>query len=159
MAHRFLPPIILLAAAACTVMYESDDQAQPARLADLLKSTSVIDLTHSFDAETIYWPTAEGFELTVDARGPTEGGYYYEANSFSAAEHGGTHLDAPIRQTEPNPRAPNPTIFCCLSVTGRDNCDIAVSAGQTEGEPLAGRRSSSPRRPSSRASRVLGDGR
>jgi kynurenine formamidase len=24
------------------------------------------------------------------------GGYYYEAYSFCAAEHGGTHLDAPI---------------------------------------------------------------
>ncbi len=34
--------------------------------------------------------------LTEDAKGFTEGGYYYEANSFSAAEHGGTHLDAPI---------------------------------------------------------------
>ncbi len=100
MAHRFLPPIILLAAAACAVTHESDDQAQPARLADLLKSYSIIDLTHPFDAETIYWPTADGFELTVDSRGYTEGGYYYEANSFCAAEHGGTHLDAPVHFAE-----------------------------------------------------------
>ena len=100
MGHRFLPPIILLAAAACAVTHESDDQVQPARLADLLKSYSIIDLTHPFDAETIYWPTADGFELTVDSRGYTEGGYYYEANSFCAAEHGGTHLDAPVHFAE-----------------------------------------------------------
>jgi kynurenine formamidase len=54
------------------------------------------DLTHPFDEKTIYWPTAEGFKLTVDSKGVTEKGYYYSANSFSAAEHGGTHIDAPI---------------------------------------------------------------
>ncbi|MEK6237636.1 MAG: cyclase family protein, partial [Planctomycetales bacterium] len=55
-----------------------------------------IDLTHSFDENTIYWPTADGFKLKKDAAGVTERGYYYSANSFAAAEHGGTHLDAPI---------------------------------------------------------------
>ena len=60
----------------------------------------VVDLTYAFDDETIYWPTAEGFTLTEDAKGLQEGGYYYEANSFSAAEHGGTHLDAPIHFAE-----------------------------------------------------------
>lgn len=55
-----------------------------------------IDLTHTFDENTVYWPTAGGFKLHVDAAGMTEKGYYYEANSFSSAEHGGTHLDAPI---------------------------------------------------------------
>ncbi len=61
---------------------------------------AVIDLTHPFGQETIYWPTAEGFELTVDAKGMTEAGFYYEANSFCAAEHGGTHLDAPVHFAE-----------------------------------------------------------
>ena len=56
----------------------------------------IIDLTHPFGEETIYWPTAEGFRLRIDARGRTEGGYHYEANSFSTAEHGGTHIDAPV---------------------------------------------------------------
>jgi kynurenine formamidase len=55
----------------------------------------IIDLTHSFNAETVYWPTAPGFELDVDFKGMTEAGFYYEANSFRSAEHGGTHLDAP----------------------------------------------------------------
>lgn len=55
-----------------------------------------VDLTHSFSSETIYWPTAEGFRLQVDAEGVTEQGYYYASNSYAASEHGGTHLDAPI---------------------------------------------------------------
>lgn len=56
---------------------------------------SVVDMTHSFDAETIYWPTEEGFDLEVGFEGITEGGYYYASNRYSAADHGGTHLDAP----------------------------------------------------------------
>jgi len=59
-------------------------------------SRRIVDLTYSFSSRTIYWPTADGFRLNVDAEGMTEKGYYYTANSFSAAEHGGTHLDAPI---------------------------------------------------------------
>lgn len=56
---------------------------------------NIIDLTYSFGEETIYWPTAAEFHLEVDFKGKTEGGYHYEANTFTAAEHGGTHLDAP----------------------------------------------------------------
>ena len=57
---------------------------------------TLVDLTHSFGADTIYWPTEEGFVLERGPAGPTPGGYYYEAHRFRAAEHGGTHLDAPI---------------------------------------------------------------
>jgi kynurenine formamidase len=45
---------------------------------------------------TIYWPTEEGFKLIRGPAGVTEKGYYYAANRFLAAEHGGTHIDAPI---------------------------------------------------------------
>jgi kynurenine formamidase len=55
----------------------------------------IIDLSHAFDEATIYWPTASGFELITDFKGTTDAGFYYEANSFRSAEHGGTHLDAP----------------------------------------------------------------
>jgi kynurenine formamidase len=56
----------------------------------------VIDLTHPFDAATIYWPTEEGFVLEKEFAGKTEQGYYYAANRFRTAEHGGTHIDAPV---------------------------------------------------------------
>jgi kynurenine formamidase len=56
----------------------------------------MIDLTHAFDKSTIYWPTEDGFKLIPEAAGKTADGYYYVANRFMCAEHGGTHLDAPI---------------------------------------------------------------
>lgn len=59
-----------------------------------------LDLTHSFGDSTIYWPTAAPFALEVEAHGTTEGGWWYAANTFCAAEHGGTQLDAPIHFAE-----------------------------------------------------------
>jgi kynurenine formamidase len=54
-----------------------------------------VDLTHPFDEKTIYWPTEKGFRFELGTNGPTSKGYYYAANRFASAEHGGTHLDAP----------------------------------------------------------------
>lgn len=56
----------------------------------------IIDLSYAFDSQTVYWPTAESFHLEKDFEGETEQGYYYSAYRYSAAEHGGTHLDAPV---------------------------------------------------------------
>ena len=56
----------------------------------------LVDLSHSYDAQAIFWPTAEGFRLRKDADGITDKGYYYASNSFFSAEHGGTHIDAPV---------------------------------------------------------------
>ncbi|TXG37048.1 cyclase family protein [Seonamhaeicola maritimus] len=56
----------------------------------------IIDLTHEFSEETVYWVTAKEFEMDVVAEGHTDHGYYYAANNFTTAEHGGTHIDAPI---------------------------------------------------------------
>ncbi len=59
-----------------------------------------IDLSHDFASDTIYWPTAEPFKLDTVAAGINEKGYYYSAYQFSAAEHGGTHIDAPVHFAE-----------------------------------------------------------
>jgi kynurenine formamidase len=59
-------------------------------------SGKIIDLSYAFDADTVFWPTAEGFRLEKDFEGMTEKGYYYAANKFSTAEHGGTHIDSPV---------------------------------------------------------------
>jgi kynurenine formamidase len=56
----------------------------------------VVDLTHSFGSETIVWPTEQDFRLVVQQAGETPGGYYYASNRLELAEHGGTHIDAPI---------------------------------------------------------------
>ena len=86
-----LPAVLLSLAAA----------APPAtpRRAPALPGT-IVDLTHSFDAQTIYWPTAGSFVLESVAHGVTDKGYFYAANRFCAAEHGGTHLDAPVHFAE-----------------------------------------------------------
>jgi len=55
----------------------------------------LVDLTHRFNADTIYWPTEKGFQFQPGDNGRNPKGYYYAANRFATAEHGGTHLDAP----------------------------------------------------------------
>jgi kynurenine formamidase len=60
-----------------------------------------VDLTHAFSESTIYWPTdTAGFQLDTLASGPTPGGWFYASYAFSSAEHGGTHLDAPLHFAE-----------------------------------------------------------
>jgi kynurenine formamidase len=63
-----------------------------------LADARIVDLTHPFDARTIYWPATppDSFVLTRRHFGPTSAGYFYAANAFCAPEHGGTHIDAPI---------------------------------------------------------------
>ena len=57
---------------------------------------ALVDLSHAYDASTIVWPTSDRFRLDKTFDGVTPGGYYYTSNNFFAAEHGGTHLDAPV---------------------------------------------------------------
>ena len=73
---------------------------RPAPAPDPLRTGTWIDLSHDFSAETIYWPTAKPFALEVVSAQRTPAGFYYAANNFSAAEHGGTHLDAPVHFAE-----------------------------------------------------------
>jgi kynurenine formamidase len=60
-----------------------------------LPKGTIVDLSHSFDSDTIYWPTESGFALEKERDLLTEKGYYYRSNKFAAPEHGGTHIDAP----------------------------------------------------------------
>jgi kynurenine formamidase len=60
----------------------------------------IIDLSHEYSADAVFWPTAERFRLDVVAAGMTPQGYYYASNNFSGSEHGGTHLDAPMHFAE-----------------------------------------------------------
>lgn len=67
-----------------------------AQRAPVLPSDRLVDLSYPFDATSVYWPTAEPFKLDTDFEGVTDKGYFYSAYRYSAAEHGGTHLDAPV---------------------------------------------------------------
>jgi kynurenine formamidase len=70
----------------------------PARIAGLVTTNpaKIIDLTYTFDTSTIYWPTEGGFEHKFELFGMQPGGYFYSSARFAAAEHGGTHMDAPL---------------------------------------------------------------
>jgi len=79
----------------CIAVATEPPPASPESAARQFAAGTWLDLTHPFDAETIYWPTEPGFRFEPGNNGPTAKGYYYAANRFATAEHGGTHLDAP----------------------------------------------------------------
>jgi kynurenine formamidase len=70
----------------------------------LNNEANCIDLGYSLSNQTIFWPSDEsgGFSLclscTPDAKSPINPNdtYFYSAGTFSCAEHGGTHVDAPF---------------------------------------------------------------
>lgn len=71
-------------------------QAPPPEPTDPFAGMQWVDLTHAYDAETIFWPTGKPFEHIQTSWGEAEGGYFYSAYDFAVSEHAGTHVDAPI---------------------------------------------------------------
>jgi kynurenine formamidase len=99
-----------------------------------------IDLTYPFDSTTIYWPTAQPFRLTVVSAQRTAAGYYYAANNFAAAEHGGTHLDAPVHFAEgkhttdeiPLTQLMGPAVVIDVSHQADSSADYRVTAADLD---------------------------
>ena len=98
-----------------------------------------VDLTHAFSHSTIYWPTdTAGFQLEELAYGTTEGGWFYASYAFATAEHGGTHLDAPIHFAEGGltaDRIPLSGLIgpaAVVDVSDRATPDYLVSVGDLE---------------------------
>jgi kynurenine formamidase len=99
------------------------------------KTARLVDLTHSYNEQTVYWPTEKGFILEKEFAGMTKGGYFYAANRFSAPEHGGTHLDAPIHFAEgkqtveqiPLERLVGPGITIDVSAAAKKNRDYQAT--------------------------------
>lgn len=85
-----LAPLCFLLLISCSPMEKNNE----------FDSLEWIDLSHAFDHSTPYWPTETGFQMDTVFAGYTEKGYYYSAFAFSGAEHGGTHIDAPIHFAE-----------------------------------------------------------
>jgi kynurenine formamidase len=56
----------------------------------------ILEMTYPYDENTIYWPTAQPFRIEKVEWRVLEGGWWYASNNYSASEHGGTHVDAPI---------------------------------------------------------------
>jgi len=66
-------------------------------LSQVLSQGKWVDLSYDLSPQTLYWPNnPTGFKLDTIFEGISPGGYYYSTYAFSAPEHGGTHLDAPV---------------------------------------------------------------
>lgn len=114
--------------------------AEAARAIFTMEAAEWIDMSHTFDGRTLYWPTAEAFRLDTVSVGETEGGWFYSAFHFSAAEHGGTHLDAPYhfaREGAPVDEIPlgrlvGPAVVVDVSASAEDDPDYRVGVDDLE---------------------------
>ena len=99
-----------------------------------------VDLTHDFDEQAVYWPTARLFKKETVFEGVTDGGFYYTAYNLSTAEHGGTHMDAPIhffegRQTAeqvPLERLIGSAVVIDVTAQAAENPDYALDPAAIE---------------------------
>ena len=125
---------VCIAASACT--------ATPARM----PAGTVVDLSHAYDAQAIFWPTAEAFRLEKVADGVTAAGYYYAANNFFTSEHGGTHIDAPIHFAQgrrtvdqiPLDRLMGEAIVVDVTLASEADADYQVTVGDFQRAEQAG---------------------
>jgi kynurenine formamidase len=111
------------------------DAPAPAAEPPLFPAGELVDLSHAYDQQTIFWPTSERFRLQKDADGVTPAGFYYASNSFFTAEHGGTHLDAPVHFAQgkqsvdqiPLERFFGPAVLVDVTQASEANADYQVT--------------------------------
>ena len=137
------------AAVACSVWVEtpgdtpaaSEDPGAEAPGPLDLEGYSLVDLSHAFGDETVYWPTdTAGFALEQLAFGETEGGYFYSAYALATAEHGGTHIDAPIHFLEGGPdvasiplgRLIGPAVVIDMAAQAAEDADYRLTVADVE---------------------------
>ena len=134
MACRLLPALVLSAVMGC-----GGASSRPTTASSFPTGT-IVDLSHDYGADTVFWPTAEPFTLEVVADGETPAGYYYAANNFSTSEHGGTHLDAPVHFARgqrtvdqiPLDQLMGPAVVVDVSAAAEANPDYVVSIADFE---------------------------
>ncbi len=128
MHHRFLIAVALTFA------------AQNASALDL-SEYRLVDLSHSYGEDTLYWPTSPtSFEKKTLAYGDSGVGYFYSAYTVCTPEHGGTHLDAPVHFAEggiataqiPLENLMAPAVVIDVSKKARDDRNYRVSAADVE---------------------------
>lgn len=127
---RFAVPLLFSLAACSQAPPPAREAASPAPFAG-----TYVDLSHEYADNSIFWPTAEGFHLEKVSDGINDKGYYYAANNFAGAEHGGTHLDAPIHFAQghqsveqiPLDRLIGPVVVVDVSAKAAANADYQIS--------------------------------
>ena len=110
--------------------------------AEALAGWRIVDLSHGYGENTLYWPTdTKGFQLETLAEGDTPGGFFYATKEFATAEHGGTHLDAPVHfhrggedvASIPLSRLIAPGVVVDVSAAAASDPDYRVGAGDFRG--------------------------
>ena len=104
-----------------------------------------VDLSHAYDAETVFWPTGIPFEHVETAFGMSEGGYFYSSYDLTTSEHSGTHLDAPIHFAEGKAavdeldleRLAGPVVVIDVTAHALENRDYLVTAADIEAAEAA----------------------
>ncbi|GFU86330.1 isatin hydrolase [Trichonephila clavipes] len=55
----------------------------------------MVDMSYTFDENTLHWPTNKKFELTVTMNGTAKEGFWMQTEEYFSGIHVGTHMDAP----------------------------------------------------------------
>lgn len=135
MTQRLFAPLLVALAIGCAQPPAPAPQASPS-----FPSGAIVDLSHAYGEDTVFWPTAEKFKLDVVAAGMTPGGFYYAANNFTTAEHGGTHVDAPVHFAQgryavdeiPLDRLVGAAVVVDVTQAAEKNADYLVTAADLE---------------------------
>ena len=132
--YRILSVVVSISILSCSSPTEPAESISP------LDGGKWIDLTHPFDENTVFWPTAEMFQLDTVFVGETDSGFYYSAFQFCLAEHGGTHLDAPVHFSEgkwsvdeiPVDQGIGQAVVVDVSTNAAKNPDYLISVSDVE---------------------------
>lgn len=136
-----MKPVFILSLLVALVAGSCRSKSEEPTLEQVLAGGRWIDLTYSFSGQSLYWPNnPTGFVLDTQVNGMTPGGFYYASNAFSAPEHGGTHLDAPVhfakgKQTAdqvPLDHLMGPSVVIDVSDKALKNPDYQVSIADIE---------------------------
>jgi kynurenine formamidase len=148
--QMFIMPAVVMSGMFLLLLLDRGSQRREARaqqariaapaptLAEFLGSRA-LDLTYSFDEQTIYWPTDKSFHWEKTKWGPSPGGYWYASATYAASEHGGTHLDSPIHFGEgqatadaiPLARLIGPAVVIDISAAAQ-NRDYSLTAADLD---------------------------
>ncbi len=131
---------IALMTAAVIVAAACSPPAPSPAAAPVFPAGELVDLSHTYDKTTIFWPTAAAFALETVSAGMTPGGYYYAANNFSTSEHGGTHLDSPVHFAQGKPtvdqipltRLIGPAVVIDVTSQSDANADYLITIADIE---------------------------
>ena len=146
-----LAVLLVLLAVACSRPPSPNEPAPPAPPAPKAPAPpqaesgafpdgELVDLSHAYASDAIFWPTAEKFRLDKVADGMTPAGYYYASNNFFTSEHGGTHMDAPVHFAKgkhaadevPLDRLVGPALVIDVTEKSNANADYQVTVADLQ---------------------------